>query len=117
MASLKIIGGDFEKGEGTFSFGSFALTKPGHWFAREHIKSSDIESIYPASEETVKKFFGTAGMALIGGIVLGPIGALAGALVGGRKKEIAFIARLKDGRKFMATADNKTYLKIQAACL
>jgi hypothetical protein len=36
-------------------------------------------------------------------------------MLGGRKKEVTFIARFKDGRKLLATTDSSTYTKLQAA--
>jgi hypothetical protein len=50
-----------------------------------------------------------------GAVLLGPLGLLAGVLVGGRKKEITFVAKLKDGRKFLGTPDSKTFTQLQAA--
>jgi hypothetical protein len=35
-------------------------------------------------------------------------------LLGGNKKEVAFVAYLNDGRKFMATTDGKSWKKITA---
>jgi len=39
---------------------------------------------------------------------------LAGLLLGGKGKEITFVAVLKDGKKMLATADSKTFTKLQA---
>jgi len=49
---------------------------------------------------------------VVGALALGPVGLLAGVILGGNKKEVTFVARLKDGRKFLATVDSKTYAKI-----
>jgi len=48
-------------------------------------------------------------------VLLGPLGAIGGILVGGNKKEAAFSCYMKDGKKFMATTDGKTWKKIMAA--
>ncbi len=45
----------------------------------------------------------------------GPLGAVAGMLPGGRKKQVGFTAELDDGRKFMAVTGSKTRRKIAAA--
>ena len=42
--------------------------------------------------------------------MLGPVGLL----LGGKKKEVTFIARFKDGRKMLATTDNKTFVSLKA---
>jgi hypothetical protein len=39
---------------------------------------------------------------------------LAGLLAGGRGKDVTFVCKLKDGRKFLATAPSKTYTELQA---
>lgn len=52
----------------------------------------------------------------MGALALGPAGLLAGLLLGGEKsKDVTFVAKFKDGRKFLGTTDNKTFTKLQAA--
>ncbi|MGI2002125.1 hypothetical protein [Shewanella frigidimarina] len=52
----------------------------------------------------------------MGALALGPAGLLAGLLLGGGKsKDVTFVAKFKDGRKFLGTTDNKTFTKLQAA--
>ena len=63
----------------------------------------------------MKKIGGTVGWGAVGAIALGPVGLLAGLLLGGKKKEVTFVARFKDGRKLLATTDNGTFTKIKAA--
>lgn len=75
----------------------------------------NIDKIEVVTEESKKKFIGTAGWGLVGATALGPLGLIAGALVGGNKKEICFVCYLKDDRKFMAIADPGTYQEIVAA--
>jgi hypothetical protein len=87
---------------------------PGKFF-REDIKLSDLAEIEAASEESVKRVGGTVGWGLVGGVVLGPVGLLAGLLAGGRGKDVTFVCKLKDGRKFMATASAKIYTSLSAA--
>jgi hypothetical protein len=57
----------------------------------------------------------TVGMAAVGSLVLGPVGLVGGALAGGNKKRIMFTLTLKDGRRMLATADGKTWTKLQSA--
>ncbi|MCK9362158.1 MAG: hypothetical protein M0P74_00925 [Syntrophales bacterium] len=74
----------------------------------------DFDHIEIINEESKKKFIGTAAWGALGAAVFGPLGLLAGVLAGGNKKEVAFAAFLKDGRKFMAISDSKTVNKILA---
>jgi len=60
---------------------------------------------------------GTAGWGIAGGALLGPVGLLAGLLLGGRGKNITFVCRFNDGRKILATTDEQTFAKIKTAVL
>lgn len=117
MSKIKVHAGDFLKGEGSFSsmFKTITLLTNQHSFAGEAIPISNLETVEIATEESVKRLGGTIGWGAVGGLLLGPLGLLAGVLVGGRGKEVTFIARFKDGRKLLATADSKTFTELQAA--
>jgi predicted RNA-binding Zn-ribbon protein involved in translation (DUF1610 family) len=115
FGTIKVLAGDFSKNSqhqymnGTFTMEMGLLSKS------EKISICRLSEIEVASEDTVKKIGGTVGWGIAGGIALGPVGLLAGLLLGGKKKEVTFVARFNDGRKMMATTDDKTYLKIKAA--
>ncbi|SDL77491.1 hypothetical protein SAMN05661010_02511 [Modicisalibacter muralis] len=116
MANIKIHAGDFAKQGATFSFGSFSFLEPDRiWKTVTYSARKDIDDIDIASEENVKRIGGTVGWGAAGAIVLGPVGLLAGLLAGGRKKDVIFAVRFKDGRKALCTVDSKTFTKIQAA--
>lgn len=115
MAKIKVHAGDFEKQPGRYNFGMLTLYTQEHPFAGESIHENELESVEPASEQSVKRVGGTAGWGLAGGALLGPAGLLGGLLIGGRGKDVTFVARFKDGRKLLATTDNKTFIKLQAA--
>jgi len=115
MSTIKVHAGDFLKGDGHFSFSTFTLRTMDKYWVGEHISASQLEFIEAASEENVKKLAGTVGWGAVGAVALGPVGLLAGILLGGKKKEITFVAKFKDGRKLLATTDQKTYTKIQAS--
>lgn len=116
MATIKIHAGSFPKGNATSHFGSIVFPwKPGDGLAGETISFTDIEALEAASEESVKKLGGTVGWGIVGATLLGPVGMLAGLLAGGRKNEVTFVCRFKDGRKMLATTDSKTYTKMKAA--
>jgi len=66
------------------------------------------------TEESVKKLLGTAGWGLAGMYALGPLGAIGGMMIGGRGKEVLFSAQFKNGKRFLATTDSKTYKEILA---
>ncbi len=115
MAKVTVHAGDFLKGDGQLSFGSLTLRTQEHSWLGETIPISELQTVEIATEETVKKLGGTLGWGAVGGILLGPAGLLAGLLLGGRKKEITFVAQFRDGRRLLATTDNATFIKLKAA--
>ena len=120
MATVKVEAGDIDKGVWQYSgmFGTSILTRAStkdHPWKGETINLGlELERTELLDEEKVKKLAGTAGWDVAGAVLLGPIGAIGGMLLGGNKKEVAFAAYLKDGRKFMATTDGGTWKKLMA---
>lgn len=114
FGTIKIHAGDFGKGEGQFNFDQFSLPIPGKSLALERIRGHLLETADIASEENVKRIGGTVGWGVVGATLLGPVGLLAGLLLGGKGKEVTFVARFKDGRKLLGTTDPKTFTKIKA---
>lgn len=94
--------------------GTLLLKSQGK-FLREKVGTDQIEELEAASEENVKRLGGTVGWGIAGGVLLGPVGLLAGLIAGGRGKDVTFVCKLKDGRKFMATAPSDVYTKLLAA--
>ncbi|CAM2894746.1 hypothetical protein [Vibrio rarus] len=115
MAKIKVHAGDFLEGDGVLSFNALTLKTDKHNIIGETILIYQLESVDVASEENVKKMAGTIGWGTVGALALGPAGLLAGLLLGGKKKDITFIAKFKDGRKLLATTDSKSYTKLQSA--
>lgn len=115
MAKIDVHAGDFLKQAGTYSFNTLTLKTKEHPYVGERIDVSQIETLDVATEESVKKLGGAVGWGAAGGLLLGPVGLLAGLLAGGNKKNVTFVAKLYDGRKLLATTDSKTFTKIQAS--
>ena len=114
MAKFEVHAGDFSKGSASLSGDTFKILKKNSIWGTENISTKELALIELATEESVKKIGGTVGWGLAGAAILGPVGLLAGLLLGGKGKEITFIAKFKDGRKLIATTDSKTYTKLQA---
>ena len=115
MAKIKIIAGDVPKQSCSVTFGVFQLLGHGEsWGGTSH-NLHDFSEAMVASEENVKKLGGAAGWGIAGGVLLGPVGLLAGLLAGGRKKEVTFVAKLPGNKKILAVTDHKTWQKILAA--
>ena len=115
LAKVKVHAGDWATGgDHMFSFGSFSLKKPGAWL-HETVTADRLTRLEVASEEAVKRFGGAAGWGAVGALALGPVGLLAGVIMGGNKKDVTFVAEFDDGRKILATTDSKAFTKMQAA--
>src|SRR4051812_14469536 len=111
---FKILAGDFPKNSelqvaaGTFGVGGGIFICSGLFgVSREKIDDALVK-VEIITEENKKKFIATAGWGLVGGVLLGPLGVLAGVLAGGNKKEVCVACTVKDGRRFMALVDVKT---------
>lgn len=117
MPYFKVHGGDFAEGNGNFVDGEFFLRPPGNRFNGDYIPATELEMLEVATEENVKRLGGTVGWGAAGAVLLGPVGLLAGLLAGGKRKEVTFIAKFKDGKKLLATTDAKTFTKIRAKTL
>lgn len=117
MGKITIHAGDFPKGDASVHFGIMSLPwSSGDGFTGKTLDlKTELEQVDVATEETVKKIGGTLGWGAVGAIALGPVGLLAGLLLGGRKSEVTFVAIFKGGKKMLGTTDNDTFKKIIAA--
>lgn len=110
MHTLKLHAGDF--GDGTMAASEIGLVVVQPVFSKEkpiYRNWDQVTDIEIANEESVKRLGGTVGWGAAGAAVLGPVGLLAGLLLGGRKKEVTFVVRFDDGSKLLGTADAKAY--------
>lgn len=115
MAKLTVHAGDFICGNGQFSLDTLYLRVAEHSSVAEGIPSHQLKFVEVVSAESINKIGRLIGWDDAAGSVIGPDGLLAGLSLGGRKNQITFAAKLKDGRKFLATTDNGTFTKLQAA--
>lgn len=115
MAKIDVHAGDFLARPGQLVSGLLVLPTEQHSWLGEKIPLGELETVEVASEENVKKIAGTVGWGAAGALLLGPVGLLAGALLGGKRKEVTFVAKFKDGRKLLATTDSKAFIQLQAA--
>ena len=106
--TVKVLGGDLTQGEWKFETGIL-------WGAFDQISmQGDLKSVQLQTEESIKKLPEMAAWGLAGAIVMGPLGVLAGVMLGGNKKEVCALCELRDGRKFLATMDAKVYQELLA---
>ena len=97
-------------GIGSFSFNPLASIRIGKSKKKSFVISeSKIEVL---DEESAKNFLGSAGLGLVGGALLGPVGLVAGALAGGNKKSVVFGIEDKNNRKVVVEVTGKKDIKI-----
>ena len=116
MSTFKIIGGDIKKDCSYSSmFGQHILIIHTGFFKSETIDlTKQLVEIQQITEENKQSILSKAGWGTLGAVALGPVGLLAGLLLGGRSKEICAACRLDDGRAFIALIDLKTYQSLFA---
>ncbi len=118
MSYFNVHSGDFSTGGGEYNKWShtFLLHGEKNQWTREKIPASNVVSIEVVTEENKSRTGARVGLGAVGAIAFGPLGLLAAA-VPKKKDNITFIAKCKDGRKLMATADRDAFLTIRAAAL
>jgi hypothetical protein len=114
MGKIKVLAGDFT-GDGSYSGGRITLRprdrpSPAH----RMVVRDFFESVEVAAQHNVVKVGGAVGWGAAGALLAGPLGLLAGAVLGGRGRDVVFVAVLKDGRRFLAQTDAKTYTQLRA---
>lgn len=110
---LEVLAGDLGEGRWEFGSSSWKLTKIGFLQAREEFDlQSSLERVELHTEDSAKRLSGTLGWGAAGLVALGPIGAVAGVIVGGKGKKVLFTGYLKGGHKFLARTDGKTWERL-----
>jgi len=114
MGKIKVLAGDFT-GNGTYSAGRVTLRPKDRPSPAHRMKVRDFfDSVEVAAQHNAVKVGGAVGWGAAGALVAGPIGLLAGAVLGGRGRDVVFVAVLKDGRRFLGQTDARTYTRLRA---
>ncbi len=113
---IRVVGGDVPPGE-------TMLTPPRHGEARGfHLADDgfiaiqrDVISLTVQSAEAIRRTRNLFLWAMLGAFLIGPLGALAGSLYGGRAHPVLLIElHLHDGRNILAAASARTVRDIEA---
>jgi len=114
MSKIKVLAGDFT-GDGSYAKGRITLRPKDAPTPAHRMKVTDFfESIEIAAQHDHVKVGGAVGWGAAGAILAGPAGLLAGAFLGGRGRQVVFVAVLKDGRRFLGQTDSKTYTALKS---
>lgn len=114
---LTVLGGDYSSASLEVDWrGNYylKLRPKGKGFWVDSIKKhpEDISSIEQVTEQNKMLIGRKLGLTLAGGLLFGPVGAVAGAVFGGRGKDVTFLCSFKDGTQLLASAPQKLYNKI-----
>jgi hypothetical protein len=82
---------------------------------REEVPASEVASLAVVGQATGKSFGGAAVAGLAGGLPLGPLGLVAGALAGGNQDAVTFELTLRDDRRLLGSAKPAAFQELQAA--
>ena len=110
FGSFKYLGGDFPKFS-TAQFTSDTFIING---MKNSYRKNDVESVQQVTDQNKKTVLGTAGWGAGGLLLLGPLGAIGGMLIGGNSKKITFAVKFNDGKKLLGECDPKVWAKIMS---
>jgi len=106
--TVKVLAGDLTAGDWEFNMGVL-------WGGFDQVNlATDLKAIKIETEESAKNIAQTLGWAVVGNIVFGPLGLIAGLAMGGNRKKVCAMCELKDHRKFLAIMDSKIYQQMVA---
>ena len=96
-------------------WGSAVGIQTDEGFAGKIYDFKDIASMVPISPESGRSTGGAAAGVVTGALLLGPLGAVAGGLIGAGKNTVAVQVTMKNGRSFVAEISTKNLVKCAAA--
>jgi len=111
---FKIVSGDFK--------GATLVGNELAWFTGQlwppskmtdaQVLEGNIREINVLDEEAKPKLSHRLGYDLAGGALAGPLGAIGGAMLAGKKKDFYIEVILVNGKRFIAKVDQKTYVRL-----
>lgn len=112
MANIKVLAGDFLQGDGEYRGSTLTLETPLYPWPGVNVAVSTIKTLEVASAACGTRVETAIGLGLAGAMFLGPVGAAAGMLLARDETEVTFWATLRDGRRFLAATDDRTYQRL-----
>lgn len=109
MARMKILAGDFLQGEGTYYNGVVTIETALYPWPGLQLPATTIRSVEVTGAEPTRAVGTSLVQAAAAGLVMGPLGAVAGFMLGDEHEEVTFMVTLRDGRKFLACSHDNTH--------
>ena len=119
--TIQVLSGDFSTGsigriKHRFFRESCLSLSRSWWGNREEVTADMMGDLQVVSSETRKGIAAKAGWGAAGAAVLGPVGAVAGLLLGGENRPSKLVVSLSlvDGRQVLLDMDSKDYTELCA---
>ena len=116
MADIYVLGGDFPKATGAYGLGSLRIKTSKLQLLGVEV-SGLLVSVEVLSARSRKSVMDAIGLGAVVSLAFGNVGAMAGLILGGNKKEVSFVSTLADGRRFVARAKPKVVDKLAALAM
>lgn len=114
-AKNKVIAGDYEGYNVAAMFGSVVVTMPGKP-AAPAVNKQNVATYEVITDEHRKSAASGVARGLVGGVLLGPVGMLAGGLSAKNKGVYQVAIQWKDEKRSLIEVDDKIYKAIIKAC-
>ena len=120
---LKILAGDFgtdrvaSVGLRSGQLDTIYIARGGMLDGCREVSARELSSVEVVTEENKAAIGKAFGGGVLGLLLGGPIGALAGALLGGRTKAVTLMVQLHDGRRFLCVASPSDHLQLMSAVM
>ncbi len=117
---MKVIGGGLPNGAEINSslFGSYTLSIPEGFFKSRKVSLNDhLVAVEHITEENKYSILGKAGWGTLGAIALGPVGLLAGIVLGGNSKELCCACKLDTGEEFLVSCETEECQKLKSLAM
>ena len=105
-------------GKSRYRIGMFNFPDPdnegGLSYGRILYRMTAVSEMQELTEENKVKVLGAAGWGTVGALVAGPVGLLAGMVLGGRGSNMVIAVTFKDGRKALLQVDATTWTNMLA---
>jgi hypothetical protein len=105
---IDIVAGDIPAGKWEFS-GSMLTPDAASGLVEVVDLMDSIAKLEVQTQDSVKDLGKTLGLTVAGGVLMGPLGAIAGYFAGGSRKQVCVLVTLNDKRKFLAVMDQRIY--------
>ncbi|HLA83689.1 MAG TPA: hypothetical protein VJL29_02760 [Thermoguttaceae bacterium] len=119
--AIDVLGGDFGKAVAvmkmSWSGKPLSLVIGRGFFRSEEISLGRISGAERVTDENKASLLKGAKWATVGWILAGPLGAIAGALLGGKKRTVVYMVTLSDGRQMLCQSPLDDYKAVLVAAM